>query len=88
MTEDAKGKLITFEVDHLSLFGLGKAADKPNDGNVTPETNKPTETSKPDSKANVSKTGAQSSVISATALIALATVLYKLKNKDEDQDLI
>ncbi len=28
VTEDAKGKIITFDVNHLSLFGLGKAVDK------------------------------------------------------------
>ena len=94
VTEDEKGKLITFEVNHLSLFGLGKVVDKSSDGNVTPETSKPAETSKPegtnkpDSKANVGKTGAQSSVITATALIALAIAIYKLRNKDEEQDLI
>ncbi|AVM42964.1 DUF4430 domain-containing protein [Fastidiosipila sanguinis] len=94
VTEDEKGKLITFEVNHLSLFGLGKVVDKSSDGNVTPETSKPAETSKPegtnkpDSNANVGKTGAQSSVITATALIALAIAIYKLRNKDEEQDLI
>lgn len=58
------------------------------DNTSKPETSKPVGTKNTSTKANVSKTGAQSSVFSAAALIALATVLYKLKNKDEDQDLI
>ena len=59
-----------------------------NDTTATTSTAKSTSTNKTESKTNVGKTGAQSSFIAATALIALAIAIYKLRNKDEDQDLI
>ncbi len=126
VTEDAKGKIITFDVNHLSLFGLGKVAAKSNtetgkttesssststtststsasdttattstakstsanDTTATTSTTKSTSTNKTESKTNLGKTGSQSSVIAATALIALAIAICKLRNKDEEQDLI
>ena len=67
VTEDAKGKLIKFEVNRLSLFGLGKAADKSEAG-----TNNSTEATSSTSTSDISPESTEESQTTLETIDKLA----------------
>ena len=78
ITEDAKGKLITFDVNHLSLFGIGKVADKSEAG-----TNNSTETTSSTATSDISP---ESTEESQTTLETSAKLTEPTTTKDANDN--